>query len=68
MRWFRKAADQGFAPAQYNLGLIYANGRGVPVDYAEAFKWFTGAADKEFALAQSKIGIMYQSGYGVQQD
>jgi TPR repeat protein len=37
--WYRKAADQGFAPAQYNLGLYYYDGQGVPQDYAEAYFW-----------------------------
>ena len=32
----RQAADQGDADAQYNLGLMYANGEGVPEDDAEA--------------------------------
>ena len=31
--WYRKAADQGYAGAQYNLGVMYANGQGVPQDY-----------------------------------
>jgi len=42
--WFRKAADQGLAAAQNNLGLVYYNGHGVPQDYAQAHKWFNLAA------------------------
>ena len=30
MKWYRKAAEQGNAKAQSNLGLMYANGQGVP--------------------------------------
>ena len=41
---YRKAAEQGDAAAQYNLGLMYANGRGVPQDYVEAHKWLNLAA------------------------
>ena len=37
--WFRKAAEQGDAGAQYNLGGLYFWGRGVPQDYAEAYFW-----------------------------
>ena len=44
MREYRKAAEQGDAAAQYNLGLMYANGRGVPQDYVEAHKWLNLAA------------------------
>ena len=38
-RWFRRAADQGMAFAQLNLGLLYAAGNGVPQDDVEAYKW-----------------------------
>ncbi len=39
VKWFRRAADQGMAYAQLNLGLMYAAGRGVPQDNVEAVKW-----------------------------
>ena len=38
--WWRKAAEQGYAKAQFNLGIMYGNGRGVPQDYVEAHMWF----------------------------
>ena len=38
VKWYRKAADQGIANAQSNLGLMYDKGKGVPQDYAEAVK------------------------------
>jgi TPR repeat protein len=34
--WYRKAAEQGLSEAQYNLGVMYANGEGVAQDYAAA--------------------------------
>jgi len=40
MRWFQKAAEQGYADGQYNLGVMYANGQGVTQDYALAHMWF----------------------------
>jgi TPR repeat protein len=43
-RWYRKAAEQGHAAAQKNLGVMYAHGEGVPQDYAEAYKWANLAA------------------------
>ena len=46
VRWFRKAADQGFPEAQTNLGFMYAKGLGVPQDYTEAMKWCRKAADQ----------------------
>ena len=36
MKRFRKAAEQGYARARYNLGFMFGKGRGVPQDYAEA--------------------------------
>ena len=38
--WYRKAADQGDATAQFNLAILYDNGEGVPKDYAEAYSWY----------------------------
>ena len=39
-----KTAKQGNAEAQYNLGVIYHNGEGVPKDDAKAFHWYEKAA------------------------
>jgi len=44
MRWLRKAADQGNADAQYDIGWIYEHGRGVAQDDAEAVRWYRKAA------------------------
>ena len=44
VKWFRFAADQGDASAQYALGLMYGNGRGVPHDYVSAHMWFNLSA------------------------
>jgi hypothetical protein len=48
--WLRKAAEQGHAIAQFNLGEVYANGHGVPKDLTEAHAWYqvavaTGSKD-----------------------
>ena len=58
-------ATQGEAWAQFNLGIMYANGRGVPENDAEAVKWFRKAADQGFAIAQYNLGLMYAQGEGV---
>jgi uncharacterized protein len=68
LREFLPLAKQGVAQAQRNLGLMYANGQGVPQDYAEAAKWYRRAADQGDALAQSDLGGMYSRGLGVPQD
>lgn len=51
----RLAAGQGDVHAQYNLGLMYANGTGVPQDYNEAAKWFRLAAEQGHASAQYNL-------------
>ena len=38
-KWDRRAADQGYAEAEYDLGALYENGFGVSQDYVEAMKW-----------------------------
>jgi TPR repeat protein len=44
--WYRKAAEQEYAKAQYNLALMYYNGQGVPQDYILAHMWFNLAASR----------------------
>ena len=68
LREFNKAAQQGDTSAQFNLGVMYANGRGVPQDHREAVKWFRLAAEQGHALAQNNLGVMYEEGRGVPQD
>ena len=65
---WKLAAEQGDVEAQYNLGLTYANGEGVPQDLEAALKWWKLAAEQGSADAQSDLGVMDQSGIGVPQD
>ncbi|MDZ4736787.1 MAG: tetratricopeptide repeat protein [Rhodospirillaceae bacterium] len=61
-------AGQGFDEAQFNLGLIYDTGQGVPQDYNEALDWYLPAAEAGFVPAQFNLGNMYYYGWGVPQD
>ncbi len=56
---WRPLANEGDADAQYNLGLMYDGGKGVPLDDAEAVKWYRLAADQGDADAQTNLGLMY---------
>lgn len=47
MAAFQKAAETGHANAQFNLGLMYLNGEGVPVNYAQARNWLSKSAEQE---------------------
>ena len=64
-KWFRKAADQGHADAQYGLGMFYNEGIGVPKNYTEAVKWYRKAAEQGLAEAQYGLGLCYYNGWGV---
>ena len=66
--WYRKAADQGVAEAQHNLGLCYADGKGVTKDNKQAVYWYRKAAEQEVAEAQCDLGLCYASGKGVTKD
>gem|GEM_PF-2091162 len=60
--------DISDAEAQYNLGLKYSEGRGVPQDDAQAVALWRKAADQGHANAQYELGIAYYDGQGVPQD
>ena len=66
--WYLLAAKQGHARAQYNLGLMYRDGYGVPQDHKTAVKWLRLAAEQGNASAQTNLGAMYYLGQGVPQD
>ena len=61
-------AEQGSAAAQFNLGLKYANGEGVPQDSVAAVAWYRKAAEQGHPDAQNNLGWMYANGAGVPQD
>ena len=56
--WFSIAAEQGSAEAQFNLGIMYANGEGVRKDNKAALEWFTLAAEQGHSDAQKRRRIM----------
>ena len=58
-------AEQGNYSAQYNLGIMYDYGRGVPENDKTAVKWFTKAAEQGYVKAQFNLGFMYDDGRGV---
>ena len=67
-KWFTKAAEQGYASAQFNLGSMYNQGDGVPQDDKMAFKWYAKAAEQGYVNAQLNLGDMYRDGVGVPND
>ncbi|MFC2715418.1 MAG: tetratricopeptide repeat protein [Kingella denitrificans] len=62
-KWFRQAAEQGVASAQYNLGVMYANGRGVRQDLHLSKEWFGKACDGGFQEGCDPYRHLNQAGY-----
>ena len=78
VRWWRLAADNQDSnsqtdsdtqrKAEFNLGVMHAEGQGVTQDYSQALEWFRRAADQNFAPAQFQLGVLYYDGQGVGQN
>ena len=68
-KWYRLAATfNNNAKAQFRLGELYFNGRGVEHDYGKAIAYYTKAAGQGHAAAQYLLGAIYQEGWGVPKD
>ncbi len=65
---WRPLADGGNAEAQYRLGILYAEGKGVAPNDAEAAVWFERAAERGNAAAQYNLGVSYSEAIGVRKD
>ena len=66
--WFGKAANQGYAPAQYAMGLAMEFGQGAPKDPARAAGWYEKAAGQGHAPAQHAMGLVCEFGKGGEKD
>ena len=63
--WYRKAAAQDYARAQYHIGVCHQFGNGVTKSITEAVKWYRKAAEQGYAGAQCNLGLCYEYGQGV---
>jgi TPR repeat protein len=61
-------AEQGDSKGQFNLGFMYAKGKGVEQDYSKALYWYKKAAEQGLTRAQNNIGTIYDNGIGVPKD
>jgi TPR repeat protein len=64
----RKGAEQSDSECEYDLGLLYLLGLGVPRDATQAAVWFHKAADRGNADAETRLGSLYLDGIGVPED
>ena len=56
---FEKRAVQGDPVAQFCLGYMYKQGKGVPLDLQKAIGWYTKAAEQDYVPAQNDLGVVY---------
>ncbi len=61
-------ASEGNAAAQYSIGLLYDQGKGVKKDSKRAIQYFQSASDQNLAVAQYYLGMKYFAGLGVTKD
>ncbi len=64
----RIAAADGDPSASFEVGVRFAEGKGVKQDFAEAIKWYSRSAAKGFPLAQYRLGALYERGEGTDVD
>ena len=64
----QRLANQGDARAQYDLGLMYSEGKELRQDYAKAAEWFGKAVNQGDHRSQAMLGVMYNKGKGVRQN
>jgi hypothetical protein len=68
IKLWRPLAEQGVAAAQYQLGILYAEGKGVAPSDVIAFAWFQRAAEQGLDAAQYNLGVSYAEGLGTRKD
>jgi localization factor PodJL len=64
----RTAALKGDPAAAYEIGVRYAEGKGVPANYDEAAKWYDRAAQAGLVPAIFRLGTLYEKGLSVKKD
>ncbi len=69
VKFYRKAAKEGYAPAQYKLANSYHFGySGFPKDYGKAYYWYQQASNQGHAKSARRIGYMYDHGNGFERN
>ncbi|MBT3884017.1 MAG: sel1 repeat family protein [Rhodospirillaceae bacterium] len=65
---WKPLAEQGHAEAQFNLGILYAEGQGVAADKNEGIRWWRRAAELGNVDSQIYLGAMYYDGLDLAKD
>ncbi len=56
--WFEKAADRGVVDSQFNLGVLFESGQGVPQNLVDAYVWYSIAASQGDQFARERRDII----------
>lgn len=65
LKWYKMSAQKGCSKAEWQIGLMYESGEGLPIDYNEALKWLKSGAKHGSSNAMDLLGSMYLNGEGV---
>ncbi|MBF0353612.1 MAG: sel1 repeat family protein [Alphaproteobacteria bacterium] len=65
---WRRLAALGHADAQFQLGYMYARGKGAPHDEIESAMWYFYAAEQGDLYSQVHLGLYYQQGEGIPEE
>ena len=57
-KWFEKAAERGVVDSQFNLGVLFESGQGLPKNVPDAFVWYSIAATQGDQFAKTRVGVL----------
>ena len=60
-KWFEKAAERGVVDSQFNLGVLFESGQGLPKSMTDAFVWYSIAATQGDQFAKKRIEVLTDS-------
>ena len=68
LEWYKKAADSGYAEANYKIGVMYQYGEGVKQDDVKALEYFHKGVATGCRISKSKVDWMHRNGKGIEKD
>lgn len=68
VNWYSRAAEAGYAPAQYAIGVCFEEGTGLEESTEEALNWFAAAAEQGYGPAELRVAEYFEEGIGIEID
>ena len=68
IEWYKKAADSGYAEANYKIGIMYQYGEGVKQDEVKALEYFHKGVATGCRISKGKVDWMHRNGKGIEKD